>query len=215
MPDLPLQICTANLIGKVCIMSYTRTSSSLKIQTQRKLRHRSAQYDECLTSRNAGIINCVIEPSLQHRSREYAEQVLGWLVCAKRTLRWREVQGAVSQLYIASTDKMVERGLVYIPSRFFKKKKGATLFVFVHWFAVASQLKWQDVEKTSQLHSARRFKIGNLSQTVIFPDQTAEQTIVHGCAAPHIVCRIEMQALEKVVLMYFEQLLQGSDAKSE
>lgn len=47
-------------------------------------------------SRYTRIIDRVIGPSVQHRSRGYAEQVLGWLVCAKRTLKWREIQGAVS-----------------------------------------------------------------------------------------------------------------------
>ena len=74
--------------------------------------HGSSQYDECYTCRYARIINHVLEPSLQHGSRVYEEQVLGCLVCAKRILRWREIQGAAFRLYITSTDKIVERGLV-------------------------------------------------------------------------------------------------------
>lgn len=74
--------------------------------------HGSSQYDEYYTCRYAPIISHVIEPSLQHGSRVYEEQVLGCLVCANRILRWREIQGAVFQLYITSTDKTVEPGLV-------------------------------------------------------------------------------------------------------
>ncbi|PYH29359.1 uncharacterized protein BO87DRAFT_430645 [Aspergillus neoniger CBS 115656] len=39
------------------------------------------------------ILNNILE---DHGSRSYAIQLLGWLVCAKRQLKWREIQGAVS-----------------------------------------------------------------------------------------------------------------------
>ncbi|CAI6332799.1 unnamed protein product [Periconia digitata] len=66
--------------------------------------NRQSVYDELhpdilppdLDKAYARIIDRVMGSSVQHRLRGYAEQVLGWLVCAKRTLRWREIQGAVS-----------------------------------------------------------------------------------------------------------------------
>jgi hypothetical protein len=43
------------------------------------------------------IIERIIGPNVLPRSRSVnARKLLGWLTCAKRTLKWREVQGAVS-----------------------------------------------------------------------------------------------------------------------
>ncbi|XPS93405.1 hypothetical protein M3J09_002762 [Ascochyta lentis] len=43
------------------------------------------------------VVDRIIGPTVQSRSRSrYAKQVLCWLVCAKRPLKWREIQGAVS-----------------------------------------------------------------------------------------------------------------------
>ncbi|KAF2726766.1 hypothetical protein EJ04DRAFT_452711 [Polyplosphaeria fusca] len=45
----------------------------------------------------ARIIERIIGPTVQPRSRsENAKKLLGWLACAKRTLKWHEIQGAVS-----------------------------------------------------------------------------------------------------------------------
>lgn len=38
----------------------------------------------------------VLAVALDQNSRTEALQLLGWLVCARRQLKWREVQGAVS-----------------------------------------------------------------------------------------------------------------------
>ncbi|KAH8722373.1 hypothetical protein GQ44DRAFT_687152 [Phaeosphaeriaceae sp. PMI808] len=43
------------------------------------------------------VIDRIIGPDVQPKSRsENAKKLLGWLVCAKRALYWREIQGAVS-----------------------------------------------------------------------------------------------------------------------
>lgn len=38
----------------------------------------------------------VLRPAIQARKRNKAKQILGWLACAKRPLKWYEVQGAMS-----------------------------------------------------------------------------------------------------------------------
>jgi hypothetical protein len=43
------------------------------------------------------IIDRIIGPAVLPRSRsDNAKRLLGWLTCARRTLKWREIQSAVS-----------------------------------------------------------------------------------------------------------------------
>jgi hypothetical protein len=44
------------------------------------------RYDRILSR----IFNSATDPT-----QKYAQEILGWVVCAKRPLRWREIQGAV------------------------------------------------------------------------------------------------------------------------
>ena len=47
--------------------------------------------------RYARIIERIIGPTIQPQSRRNtAQRLLGWLTCSKRTLKWHEIQGAVS-----------------------------------------------------------------------------------------------------------------------
>ncbi|THY14037.1 hypothetical protein D6D02_04461 [Aureobasidium pullulans] len=54
------------------------------------------KFPDGLEQAYARIMDRVLRPAIQARKRNKAKQILGWLACAKRPLKWYEVQGAMS-----------------------------------------------------------------------------------------------------------------------